>query len=83
MRSSSGIFPRVSVDPSVNLRAALGILLVASFGWGGHPAWATTVVVPDDAATIQAGLGLADTVLVRSGMYPECFLMNATENHPR
>jgi hypothetical protein len=83
MRCSSGTHARVPDHSSMNFRAVHGILLLTVFGLCGHMAGASTVVVPDDAATIQAGLGLADTVLVRSGTYPERFLMDATENHPK
>ena len=37
---------------------------------------ATTVVVPDDSSTVQAGINsYADTILVRAGTYPESVLV--------
>jgi parallel beta-helix repeat protein len=51
------------------------MLLVASLGAGlatPSSSAASTVVVPDQASTVQAGVDAgADTVLVRSGSYPE------------
>ena len=44
----------------------------------GGPAHATSVTVPDDTPTIQGALDvLPDTVLVRSGSYPETLVLFA------
>ncbi len=54
----------------LRIRTLLAVLIVATVC--PHKASASTLVVPDDAPTIQAAInGSSDTVLVRSGDYPE------------
>src|SRR5262245_57850168 len=51
------------------LKVGAALLLIGCFP---HPGGATTLTVPDQAPTIQAGLDAgADTVLVRPGTYSE------------
>ena len=60
------------------LPARLGLLAlglaISLIGPPGAPA--STVVVPDDSSTVQAGIdSYADTILVRAGTYPESVLV--------
>ena len=64
------------------VKAIMALALCAGLGF--RPAFASTVVVPDDSSTIQQGIDSgADTVLIREGYYPDPPLVDHAGDEPR